>query len=135
VGSRAAAARSARAAAAQQGLPALAAAGVARLAAAVLDSPGCGRFFDAAALHWAGNEVPLAWQGRSLCIDRLVALQDAASAQVTWWVLDYKLQSDPASVLAYRDQMASYVAAVAALQPGDAVRGAFITGQGELVEV
>ena len=128
-------AAAARAAASQQGLPALAAPRVARLAAAVLDSPGCGRFFDAAALRWAGNEVPLAWQGQSLRIDRLVALQDGAGAQLTWWVLDYKLQSDPASVLAYRDQMARYVAAVAALQPADAVRGAFITGQGELVEV
>ena len=35
----------------------------------------------------------------------------------------------------YRDQLARYREAVRALQPGAAVRCAFITGAGELVEV
>ena len=128
-------AAAARAAALQHGLPAQQSARVARLTGAILNSPSCGRFFDAAALQWAGNEVPLSWEGQSLRIDRLVALHGVPGAPATWWVLDYKLRSDPASVLAYRDQMSRYVAAVAALQPGDAVRGAFITGQGDLIEI
>jgi ATP-dependent helicase/nuclease subunit A len=50
-----------------------------------------------------------------------------------WWVLDYKLQTRPAAVDDYREQLLTYVAAVQALQPADRVRGAFITGQGQLV--
>jgi ATP-dependent helicase/nuclease subunit A len=49
-------------------------------------------------------------------------------------VLDYKLQHDPAQVAVYREQLAGYVQAVRALQPGDAVSGAFITAQGEVIE-
>jgi ATP-dependent helicase/nuclease subunit A len=126
---------SGRVAALQQGMPLQHGARVARISEAILGSASCARFFDDEALRWAGNEVPLSWQGQSLRIDRLVALQDAPAGRVTWWVLDYKLQSDPASVAAYREQMGRYCAAVAALQPGDSVRGGFITGQGELVEV
>jgi hypothetical protein len=36
-------------------------------------------------------------------------------------------------VAAYREQLRHYMAAVQALQPGDEVRGAFITGQGVVV--
>jgi ATP-dependent helicase/nuclease subunit A len=49
-------------------------------------------------------------------------------------VLDYKLQHAPQRVAGYREQMARYVRAVQALQPGDVVRGAFITAAGELVQ-
>ena len=35
----------------------------------------------------------------------------------------------------YREQLAGYCAAVRQLQPGASVRGAFITGAGELVEI
>ena len=73
------------------------------------------------------------WLGQLLRIDRLVALEEGG--QTTWWVLDYKLRSDPSRVEAYRQQMQAYVAAVQALQPADMVRGAFITGLGELVEL
>ena len=121
------------AAAAQFALPATTAHRICQAASAVLRSPDCARFFSAAGLRWAGNEVPVPWQGQLLRIDRLVALEEAG--QTTWWVLDYKLRSDPASVEAYRDQLQAYVAAVQALQPADAVRGAFITGAGELVTV
>jgi ATP-dependent helicase/nuclease subunit A len=50
-------------------------------------------------------------------------------------VLDYKLQHAPAQTLAYQQQMQTYVAAVQALQPSDRVRGAFITGAGEVVNL
>jgi ATP-dependent helicase/nuclease subunit A len=104
---------------------------VARMAGAVLHSPACRRFFDAEALLWAGNEVPVAWQGQVLRVDRLVAVAEPEGT--CWWVLDYKLQTRPAAVDDYREQLLTYVAAVQALQPADRVRGAFITGQGQLV--
>jgi ATP-dependent helicase/nuclease subunit A len=105
------------------------AAEVARLAGRIWASPGCTRFFRGAALRWAGNEVPVGDAGDPLRIDRLVRLDDA------WWVLDYKLQHEPQALPAYRTQLLRYRDAVRRLQPGDVVRCAFITGQGEVVEV
>ncbi len=98
----------------------------------VLASAACRRFFDAAALRWAGNEVPLADADGVLRLDRLVHLDEAGTP--TWWVLDYKLAAAPAALAAYHAQMARYVAAVRAAQPGEAVRGGFITGTGAFVE-
>jgi len=123
----------ARAAALQFALPAEAAARVAALARTVLDSAACRRFYDRAGLQWSGNEVSVVWQGVSLRIDRLVALRGPQGP--TWWVLDYKLQHAPQAVEAYREQLAGYRDAVQALQPGEAVRAAFITGAGEVVEL
>jgi ATP-dependent helicase/nuclease subunit A len=102
--------------------------------AAVLTSPSCGRFFDPTQLLWAGNEVPLAWQGQVLRIDRLVQLRAApATAPTTaWWVLDYKLHANPEQLPSHREQLATYVQAVQALVPGDVVQGAFITAGGAL---
>ncbi len=123
----------ARAAALEFALPVEAVARVAALARTLLGSAACRRFFDRAGLQWAGNEVALVWQGRSLRIDRLVALRGPQGP--TWWVLDYKLQHAPQAVDAYRAQLADYRDAVQALQPGEAVRAAFITGAGELIEL
>ena len=97
---------------------------------AVLRSPGCRAFFDAAQLRWAGNEVALAWQGKVLRLDRLVQLE--ADGQVVWWVLDYKLHAAATEVGAYRAQLAEYVLAVQALVPGERVLGAFISAGGTL---
>jgi len=119
-------------AAAEFGLPPEAGSRVAALAGAVLRSPACGRFFDRQRLLWAGNEVPLAWRGATLRIDRLVALRGADGAR-EWWVLDYKLQHAPQQVEAYRGQLAGYRDAVQRLQPGETVRAAFVTGAGEIV--
>jgi ATP-dependent helicase/nuclease subunit A len=106
---------------------------VARLAGRIWRSPACRRFFEGPQLSWSGNEVPVSEGGEVLRIDRLVRLDvDGASA---WWVLDYKLQHAPEALPAYREQLARYRRAVQALQPGDAVRGAFITGAGELIEL
>ena len=69
--------------------------------------------------------------GQVLRIDRLVAVNTDAGRQ--WWVLDYKLQHRPQALEAYRAQMSRYVAAVSALQAGEPVRAAFITGAGEWV--
>jgi ATP-dependent helicase/nuclease subunit A len=43
------------------------------------------------------------------------------------------MHTDPDDEPNYREQMARYVAAVSALQPGEPVRAAFITGQGRLL--
>jgi ATP-dependent helicase/nuclease subunit A len=75
----------------------------------------------------------VAESGESLRIDRLVALDDDGTR--VWWVLDYKLRHAPGELVAYREQMARYVRAVQALQPGDVVRAAFVTGAGAVVEV
>ncbi|MBI2734698.1 MAG: UvrD-helicase domain-containing protein [Aquabacterium sp.] len=97
----------------------------------ILSAPALQPWLDPARLAWAGNEVALHEQGQVLRIDRLVALDTAHGRQ--WWVLDYKLQHRPQALAAYRAQMSRYVAAVSALQPGEPVRAAFITGAGEWV--
>jgi ATP-dependent helicase/nuclease subunit A len=132
-----------QAAAAAFGLPALMADAPVRVQHVVqriLTSAQCARFFDGPNLRWAGNEVTLAPvdgpTDEVLRVDRLVLLHDTvAGTPPTWWVLDYKLSSQPAQVLAYQAQMQRYVAAVRALQPQDEVHGAFITGTGDLVVV
>jgi len=106
---------------------------VTRLAGRIWRSPACARFFAGPGLRWAGNEVPVSDAGDALRIDRLVELDDAG--QRAWWVLDYKLQHSPEGLADYRDQLLRYRRAVQALQPGDTVRCAFITGAGEVVEL
>ena len=97
----------------------------------VLHAPALQPWLDPAQCSWAGNEVALHHQGELLRLDRLVArAQDGARH---WWVIDYKLGHRPQAQEAYRQQLRRYVAAVSALQPGEVVRAAFITGQGEWV--
>nr|WP_246295024.1 UvrD-helicase domain-containing protein [Schlegelella koreensis] len=105
---------------------------VERVASRIWQSPACARFFDPERLRWAGNEVAIADGADVLRIDRLVALAGPPGA-TTWWVLDYKLQHAPERDAANREQLRRYVAAVRRMQPGDAVLGAFIGGDGELV--
>jgi ATP-dependent helicase/nuclease subunit A len=124
-------ARLAEAAALEFGLSPALAARVSTIALQVLGSPRCRAFFDPAGLAWAGNEVPLAHEGETLRIDRLVRL----AADGVWWVLDYKLNTSPHQVPANVDQLRRYRDAVARLQPGELVRAAFITGEGEVVEL
>jgi ATP-dependent helicase/nuclease subunit A len=75
--------------------------------------------------------VPVVVDGLPGRIDRLVAFDEPGGR--VWWVLDYKLHAAPDAAEDDRAQLAGYVAAVRALQPGDAVRGAFITARGRLV--
>ncbi len=100
-----------------------------QVARRILGSADCARFFDDAALRWAGNEVPVSVAGEVLRIDRLVQLADA------WWVLDYKLSHAPQELVAYREQLKRYRGAVQQLQPGAAVRCAFVTGSGGVIEI
>jgi ATP-dependent helicase/nuclease subunit A len=105
----------------------------AQLAGAILRSAACARFFGGPALAWSGNEVPVSAGGEVLRIDRLVRL-DAAEGLV-WWVLDYKLQHAPHELEAYRAQLLCYRDAVRLAQPGEAVRCAFVTGAGAVIEI
>jgi ATP-dependent helicase/nuclease subunit A len=104
---------------------------VAGLAGRILRSAAARRFFDPAALRWAGNEVPITDAGELLRIDRLVQLDEAEG--LVWWVLDYKLQHAPQELPTYRDQLRRYRDAVRRLQAGAVVRCAFITGAGEVI--
>jgi len=97
---------------------------------AILASPEAGPFFDPAELLWAGNEVAVTLIGGEGRIDRLVQRRDGC-----WWVLDYKLGLTPEAVEAYHEQLRGYVAAVQALQPGEPVKAALISGEGRVVFV
>lgn len=103
---------------------------LAQAAKAILASPDCRPFFNPAELLWAGNEVAVGQGGDDQRIDRLVQRSDGS-----WWVLDYKLGATPEREPAYLEQMRGYVAAVQALQPGEPVRAALISGTGRFVPV
>ncbi len=100
----------------------------------ILASPACAPFFERTGLAWADNEVAVSVQGAVQRIDRLVALRQPQGG-VVWWVLDYKLHEAPQTLAPYRAQLRAYRQAVSRLQPGEAVRCAFVTGQGEVIEV
>lgn len=101
---------------------------------AILASADCAPFFEAATLRWAGNEVPVSWQGQDMRIDRLVCRDEPGEGAAVWWVLDYKLNPAPHTQAEYLTQLRGYRAAVQAMQPGEPVRAAFITGQGRLID-
>ena len=107
---------------------------VMRHAAAILADAHASRFFGGPALRWSGNEVPVSESGDLLRIDRLVRLEEEGAAPV-WWVLDYKLHQVPEALEPYRQQLLRYRDVVRTLQPGEAVRCAFIAGNGRVVEI
>jgi ATP-dependent helicase/nuclease subunit A len=90
--------------------------------------------WQAGAIEWHGNEVELFHRGELLRLDRLVR-RVARGGAAEWWVLDFKSawqpQRDPELVA----KMQRYREAVAAAYPGEAVKAAFLTGQGKLVEL
>lgn len=85
--------------------------------------------WDAQALDWHGNEVTLIHEGQTLRIDRLVRHRKSGA----WWVLDYKSAARPERDAALMAQLSRYRDAVQEAYPGETVRAAFLTGQGELV--
>jgi len=105
---------------------------VRRIVGRILGSAACRPFFDPLQIEWAANELPLVWQGEQLRLDRLVK-RCGADGRTQWWVLDHKTQHDPGAVPANLAQLSRYREAVQALNPGDDVQAAFITGAGELV--
>ena len=83
---------------------------------------------------WQGDEVDMVYQGRAFRIDRLVQRKDAGHIG-HWWVLDYKSAPQPQRQPDLIAKMQLYRAAVQQAYPGSVVRAAFLTGQGEVVEV
>ena len=108
-------------------------AAVRRSVEAVVGHPESARFLRGTHIRWSGNEVPIAADGEVLRIDRLVLVDDDDGP--TWWVLDYKLGHAPEELADYREQLLRYRGAVARAQPDHAVRCAFLTGEGRVVEV
>ena len=78
----------------------------------------------------AFNEVELVHQGQRLRIDRLVRRRASATEPEAWWVLDYKSAAHPERDAALQEQLTRYRAAVERLHPGQAVRVAFLSGEG-----
>jgi ATP-dependent helicase/nuclease subunit A len=111
----------------------VAAAPVLQHALAIFEHPEGARFFSGPQILWSGNEVAVSVAGEVRRIDRLVHVDEGDSA--VWWVLDYKLRHDPQALAPYRQQLLGYREAVRAAQPGHAVRCAFITGDGRVVEI
>ncbi|MBO9515722.1 MAG: UvrD-helicase domain-containing protein [Variovorax sp.] len=85
--------------------------------------------WDSEALDWHGNEVTLIHEGEVLRIDRLVRHRESGA----WWVLDYKSAARPERDEALIAQLNRYRDAVRDAYPGETVRAAFLTGQGELI--
>ena len=81
-------------------------------------------------LLWQGSEVELIHEGNLLRLDRLVQHRDGH-----WWVIDYKSHAQPETQAQLLLQLRTYAKAVSVLHPGQAVRAAFLTPQGRLIEV
>jgi ATP-dependent helicase/nuclease subunit A len=119
-----------RAVAREFGLDPQAAGEAARAAQRIRSGAGAWAW-DGEAIDWHGNEVPLIHQGQVLRIDRLVRHR----ASGAWWVLDHKSAAHPERDAALVEQLRRYRDAVAQAHPGETVRAAFLTGQGEVVEL
>ncbi|PWW49038.1 ATP-dependent helicase/nuclease subunit A [Melaminivora alkalimesophila] len=113
-------------------LPVQAAAQAAEAAQRILRGEGAWAW-DARQVELAMNEVPLVWQGQGLRIDRVVRRRPGAGMPAGWWVLDYKSALAPERQPQLLAQLRRYREALAALLPGEAVRAAFLTGDGRMV--
>ena len=93
--------------------------------------------WDASVVQWQGNEVELTHNGETFRLDRLVQRRDDGHTGKNgqWWVLDYKSATSPQLQLDLVTKMKTYVAAVQAIYPGQTVRAAFLTGDGQVVMV
>ncbi|HMS26274.1 MAG TPA: UvrD-helicase domain-containing protein [Burkholderiaceae bacterium] len=82
-------------------------------------------------IDWCSNEVEMIFNGQLIRIDRLVKRADTGQ----WWVLDYKSESQPQAKEELMAQMNVYRSAVQKNQIGDTVKAAFLTANGNLIEV
>jgi ATP-dependent helicase/nuclease subunit A len=87
--------------------------------------------WDDAVIDWAGNEVELLHQGELLRIDRLVRRKGSGD----WWVLDYKSAQRPQHDEALLAQLRRYQQAVQHANASHLVHAAFLTANGQLVEI
>nr|WP_315204869.1 hypothetical protein [uncultured Albidiferax sp.] len=98
---------------------------VASMAAAIRAGEGAWAW-NAEVVDWAGNEVALIYQGKTLRLDRLVRRKDTGA----WWVLDHKSKNQPQRDAGLVEQLETYRSALLALYPGAEVEAAFLTGAG-----
>jgi ATP-dependent helicase/nuclease subunit A len=87
--------------------------------------------WDPSVIDWQADEVELLHQGQILRIDRLVKRVDSQ----TWWVLDYKSSPAPQRIPEFKEQLGQYREAVQQAYPDQAVKAAFITAQGALIQI
>jgi ATP-dependent helicase/nuclease subunit A len=87
--------------------------------------------WDKAQLAWSANEVELARNGVLMRLDRLLQRKDNGQ----WWVLDHKSSQAPLKDRELVMQLSSYRDAVRAIYPGQTVRAAFLTGDGQCLEL
>jgi ATP-dependent helicase/nuclease subunit A len=87
--------------------------------------------WDSRVIDWQANEIELMHQDQLLRIDRLVKRRDTQ----TWWVLDYKSNAAPQRMPELSAQLAQYREAVQLAHPNQAIKAAFITAQGRLIEI
>jgi ATP-dependent helicase/nuclease subunit A len=99
----------------------------ARMAQRIVGGEGAWAW-DASAIDWSADEVPLYHGGELLRIDRLV--RRVATGE--WWVLDYKSAARPEQQAALVEQMRRYRLAVGEIEPGARVHAAFLTADGRL---
>ena len=110
-------------------LDAAAAERAATMARSILGGQGAWAW-DNSLLDWQGNEVDILVDGRVVRLDRLVRRRDTGQ----WWVLDYKSAATPQLQEDLLEQLQAYCEAVQRAHPGAVVRGAFLSGQGALIE-
>ena len=87
--------------------------------------------WNSAQVDWFANEVDIIDQGRLQRIDRLVKRRDTGH----WWVLDYKSQAHPETDSSLCEQLKAYQSAVQKAYAGETVRSAFLTAQGQCIEL
>ncbi len=83
----------------------------------------------------AFDEVELSHQGQRLRIDRLVRRRASGAEPESWWVLDYKSAARPEADPLLVAQLERYRDAVRQIHPGRAVKAAFLSADGRLVQV
>jgi ATP-dependent helicase/nuclease subunit A len=95
-------------------------------AVTILSQPECERFFNPQYFQFARNEMELVHEGKLMCLDRIVMLDDGL------WILDYKRNYHPSQQEDYQSQLQRYRHAVVQLYPTQAINTALITVDGHL---
>ena len=90
--------------------------------------------WDASVVQWQGNEVELTHEGDTFRLDRLVQRRDAGH-EGHWWVLDYKSAVNPQQQADLVIKMKTYTVAMKTIYPGQIVKAAFLTSDGQVVMV
>jgi len=87
--------------------------------------------WQAGLIDWCSNEIEMVSDGQLIRIDRLVKRADTGE----WWVLDYKSESQPQTKADLLAQLSAYRSAVQKNQLDSTVKAAFLTANGDLIEI